>query len=220
MTHPNLRPASPFENGNRVAQRHGFYARVLSPVELDEVEEIAGALRDLSPLDADALEPLIQLVAGQVWRRRKAYVDLEANGVVRARGKAAPILRDLESLERSILEGYKGLSLTPQAAASLNLTSPGLELGTGSTPSPERVRLPSGPDPRPGEVVRERAQVALAVVVADQRSDASDIRWDHQLPETETPQLRRQLVGRHTALAKQLRRRARHVDDRRRAATL
>jgi hypothetical protein len=60
--------------------------------------------------------------AGQLRRRRKAYADLEANDVVRARGKAAPILRDLETLERSILDGYKALALTPQAAASLNLT--------------------------------------------------------------------------------------------------
>jgi len=38
------------------------------------------------------------------------------------RNVAAPILRDLETLERSILEGLKALSLTPQAAASLGKT--------------------------------------------------------------------------------------------------
>lgn len=117
----NLRPV-PFERGNKLGERHGFYSQILMPVDHAEVAEIADALRDLSPLESDALEPLIQLVAGQVWRRRKAYADLEANGVVRARGKAAPILRDLETLERSILEGIKALALTPQAAASLNLT--------------------------------------------------------------------------------------------------
>jgi hypothetical protein len=62
------------------------------------------------------------LLAGQVWRRRKAYADLEANGVVRARGKAASILRDLSTLERSILESLRALALTPQAAADLGLT--------------------------------------------------------------------------------------------------
>jgi len=119
--HPNLRPI-PAQPGNRLAERHGFYATVLAPAELAELAEIASALRELSPINSDGLEPLVQLVAGQLWRRRKAYADLEANGVVRTRGKAAPILRDLETLERSILEGLKALSLTPQAAASLGKT--------------------------------------------------------------------------------------------------
>jgi hypothetical protein len=39
-----------------------------------------------------------------------------------ALGGKPPILRDLETLERSILDGLKALALTPQAAASLNLT--------------------------------------------------------------------------------------------------
>jgi hypothetical protein len=83
---------------------------VLSPSESDEIAEIASAIRERTPLDSDALEPLVQLVAGQLWRRSKAYADLEANGVVRVRGKAAPILRDLSTLERSILEGLKALA--------------------------------------------------------------------------------------------------------------
>src|SRR5690242_3584308 len=118
----NSRNLTPAPQGNRLAERHGFYSTILTPVEQGELLEIANALRELTPLDTEALEPLVQLVAGQLWRRRRAYADLEANGVVRARGKAAPILRDLETLERSILDGLKALALTPQAAASLNLT--------------------------------------------------------------------------------------------------
>jgi hypothetical protein len=117
----NLRPI-PFERGNKSGERHGFYSAVLAPVESDEIREIAHAIRELSPVDADAAEPLIQLLAGQVWRRRRAYADLQANGVVRARGKAASILRDLSTLERAILESLRALALTPQAAADLGLT--------------------------------------------------------------------------------------------------
>ena len=117
----NLRPI-PFERGNRLAERHSFYATVLSPVENEEIGELAAAIRELSPLGAEALEPLVQLVAGQLWRRRKAYADLEANGVVRARGKAAPILRDLSTLERAILEGLRALALTPQSAADFGVS--------------------------------------------------------------------------------------------------
>jgi hypothetical protein len=57
--------------GNKLAERHGFYSKVLAPAELDEVDEIATVLRDVSPLDIDALEPLVMRFAGQVWRRRR-----------------------------------------------------------------------------------------------------------------------------------------------------
>ena len=89
----NLRPI-PAQPGNRLAERHGFYVEQLSPIEGAEIEEIATAIRELSPVDADALEPLIQLVAGQLWRRRKAYTDLEANGLIRARGPYSWPLND------------------------------------------------------------------------------------------------------------------------------
>jgi hypothetical protein len=51
----NLRPI-PFEKGNTLGERHG-YSTVLSPVENDEIGELADAIRELSPLDAEALEP-------------------------------------------------------------------------------------------------------------------------------------------------------------------
>ena len=145
-TNSNLQPAPPFAPGNRAAERHGFYATVLSPVESDDLAEIADAVRELCPLDAEALEPLIQLVAGQLWRRRRAYKDLEANGVVRGRGKAAAILRDLSTLERSILEGLRALALTPQAAADFGvslkkLSEPGRDVDLGRLTEPQRRKL-------------------------------------------------------------------------------
>ncbi len=67
---------TPVGPGNRLAERHGFCATILTPVEQADLAEIAHALGELSPLDTDALEPLVQLVAGQLWRRRRAYADL------------------------------------------------------------------------------------------------------------------------------------------------
>jgi hypothetical protein len=50
-------PPIPFEKGNALGERHGFYPTVLPPVENDEIGELADAIRELSPLDAEALEP-------------------------------------------------------------------------------------------------------------------------------------------------------------------
>ena len=42
----NLRPV---ERGNRLGERHGFYAQVLTSAESEEIAEIADVLRELSP---------------------------------------------------------------------------------------------------------------------------------------------------------------------------
>jgi hypothetical protein len=115
----NLLP--PVGQGNRLAERHGFYVSKLAASEHAEIQATADAIRELVPIDSDALEPLIQGLAGKLWRRQKAYADLIANGIVR-RGKPAPILRDLETLERDIRHDLEALALTPQKAADLGLT--------------------------------------------------------------------------------------------------
>jgi hypothetical protein len=115
----NLTPVGP---NNRLARTHSFYATALTPIELADVTELADCLRELCPVNSVAMEPMIALLAGQLWRRRRAYADLAANGVVRAKGKPAPILQDLETLERSIADGLRSLGLEPMAAAKLGLT--------------------------------------------------------------------------------------------------
>jgi hypothetical protein len=68
----NLTPVGP---GNDLAERHGFYSLVLTPVDHAEVAEIADALPHLGPLETDALEPLVQLVARQLFRDFAGFVD-------------------------------------------------------------------------------------------------------------------------------------------------
>ncbi len=98
--------------GSRKRGRHGFCVEQHSRAEDAEVQTIAQAVRELSPVDAEALEPLIQGLAEKLWRPKRAYADLIANGVVRRNGKATPILRDLETLENSIRRDLKALALT------------------------------------------------------------------------------------------------------------
>jgi hypothetical protein len=62
----NLQP--PVEQGNRLAERHGFYISKLAASEAAEIQEAADAIRELVPIDSDAIEPLIQGLAGKLWR--------------------------------------------------------------------------------------------------------------------------------------------------------
>ena len=118
----NLQPRPPFEAGNDVAVSHGFYVSQLAPTEAHQVQEIADAIRELSPIYGEALEPLVQGLAGKLWRRKQAYADLLDNGVVRGRERSpAPILADLNTLENSIRRDLAALALTVEAAAEVGV---------------------------------------------------------------------------------------------------
>jgi hypothetical protein len=56
----------PFEVANRAAAKSTFYATKLAASEREEVAEITDVLRDLSPLDGDAQEPLLALTASML----------------------------------------------------------------------------------------------------------------------------------------------------------
>jgi hypothetical protein len=118
------RPAwsrEPFEPGNRAAAKSAFYVTALAVSEREEVQTIADAIRALSPLNAEAQEPLVQLVAAQIWRQRQAVAYIDKAGIDEV-ARSSSLLRDLATLERSLLAGLRALALTPQAAADLGLT--------------------------------------------------------------------------------------------------
>jgi hypothetical protein len=118
------RPAwsrEPFAVGNRAAGKSAFYVRALAASEREEVQTIADALRDLSPLDGEAQEALVQLVASQIWRQRQAVAYIDTVGIETVAGSSA-LLRDLSTLERAVLAGLKALGLTAQSCADLGLT--------------------------------------------------------------------------------------------------
>jgi hypothetical protein len=111
----------PFQADNKAAVRSGFYVTALAASEREEVQAIADAIRALSPLDGEAQEPLVQLVAAQLWRQRQATAYIDAAGIDEV-ARSSSLLRDLATLERSLLAGLRALALTPQAAADLGLT--------------------------------------------------------------------------------------------------
>jgi hypothetical protein len=107
-----------FSPGNRATRNGDFYVRILTPLEIEEVADLAEAIRQLSPVYSDALEPLVQSLAGLLWRRRKAYARLEEKGV---RPSEARLLADLGTLERTVLLHLRELGMTPKSAAELGL---------------------------------------------------------------------------------------------------
>lgn len=110
-----------FKPRNRAAAKSAFYVTALAASEREEVQTIADAIRALSPLDGDAQEVLIQVVAGQLWRLRAALRYIDEVGIDEV-ARSSSLLRDLSTLERSLLANLKALALTPQAAADLGLT--------------------------------------------------------------------------------------------------
>jgi hypothetical protein len=110
-----------FEPANTLARKSAFYATALAASEREEVQAIADAIRDLSPLDGEALEPLVQLVAAQIWRQRQAVRYVDEVGIHEV-ARSSSLLRDLATLERALLAGLRALALTPQSCADLGLT--------------------------------------------------------------------------------------------------
>jgi len=105
-----------------LSRRHSFYATKLDSEERAELADIVSAIAERTPAAGPAVDPLIELVALQVWRLRRAVADLAAHGLVRDGGRPAPILGHVEATERRLAENLEKLALTPKSAADLGLT--------------------------------------------------------------------------------------------------
>ena len=113
-----------FTEGHRLSARHGMFVTVFRPAELAEIEEIAEALRVACPLFHAGFEPKVQQTAARIWRWRRGYADLIENGFFRGEhDEPAPILRRLDTLERTIQRDLHELALTPMAQAELGLVT-------------------------------------------------------------------------------------------------
>jgi hypothetical protein len=113
-----------FVEGHRLSERHGMFVRVFRPAEVAEIEEIAEALRDACPLYHAGFEAKVQQTAARIWRWRRGYADLVENGFFRGKQREpAPILRRLDTLERTIQRDLHELALTPMAQAELGLVA-------------------------------------------------------------------------------------------------
>lgn len=108
----------PFENGNRAAEKHGVYLKKFEPEERQEIEEIAESLREAVPLYSPSFEPTLRMCAARIWRWRRAYRYLSERGEDASRG----LLRDLNTLERSLQRDFDSLGVSPRAAAELGVS--------------------------------------------------------------------------------------------------
>lgn len=126
MTSELSRPSwqrAPFEVGNRAAVKHRFFAAKMDADDQAEIDAIIVSLRALvlTDLDVDALQPLLELTAMQMWRLRRAYVHLAGRDLEQG-GSVNPLLRHVDIAEKSVRANIASLVLEPQAAADLNLT--------------------------------------------------------------------------------------------------
>jgi hypothetical protein len=114
---PDLVPAPA---GNKLALDHGFYSTISLAPDVAEVEELATALREIAPAYSSSDEPAIQACAAIAWRLRRAYRDLDENGITRGK-QLAPILTHLSTVERTFISYLDRLGLRTLARADLGL---------------------------------------------------------------------------------------------------
>jgi hypothetical protein len=96
-----------FKPGNRAAAKSAFYVSALAASEREEVQTIADAIRALSPLDGEAQEPLVQLVAAQIWRQRVAVAYIDEAGIEMV-ARSSSLLRDLGDARARPARGPEG----------------------------------------------------------------------------------------------------------------
>ena len=107
----------PFEIRNRAALTHGVYLQKFADDERAEIEEIAESLREAVPLYSPSFEPTLRMCAARIWPWRRAYRYLSERGEDASRG----LLRDLNTLERSLQRDFDSLGVSPRAAGELGV---------------------------------------------------------------------------------------------------
>jgi hypothetical protein len=95
-----------------------MFAKQFTPIDLEEVERTADALREILPTRADAFEPMVQLLAARLWRLRRAYEFVAAT----PEGELPRNFGEkLNSLELLINRTLSALGLTPVSASELGI---------------------------------------------------------------------------------------------------
>jgi hypothetical protein len=120
----------PPPQGNRRAVTHGAHISRFTPAERQEIAELEDQIRELVPLQTPAVEPLVSVLATQLWRYGQLVEYLAEHKVMRGRSDRAqlnPAMTAANELEGSILRSLRALALTPKDAASLGLELKRLE---------------------------------------------------------------------------------------------
>ena len=111
--------------GNTHAVKHGARKEVFTLSEQAEIAELAELVREVTPVQSDSLEPMIEALAVKLWRRNVLVADLVKHGVLRARGRSArhpaPGLEWLERVEAGIRSDLELLGLSLPSAMKLGI---------------------------------------------------------------------------------------------------
>ena len=111
--------------GNQHAVKHGARKEIFTLSEQQEIAELADLIREVTPVQSDSLELLVESLAVKIWRRNVLVADLVKHGVLRARGRSArhpaPSLEWLERVEAGIRSDLELLGLTLPSAMKLGI---------------------------------------------------------------------------------------------------
>jgi hypothetical protein len=110
--------------------KHGLYLTKFAESDRAEIDEIADSLRSAvtSLFYSTAFEPMIRMTAARIWRWRRAYAYLAEHGEDASRA----LLRDLNTLERSLQRDLADLGVNPRSAAALGVDLVRLAAATGA----------------------------------------------------------------------------------------
>jgi hypothetical protein len=114
----------PFEPGNRASLKHGLFALI---EDEEEIVQIAAVVRSSLPLYAPHFEIGVELLAGRLWRLRRAYRYVSAT----PEGERSRAFEEaLNALENVVSRTIARLGLDPLAAAELGVSVQRLAAGS------------------------------------------------------------------------------------------
>jgi hypothetical protein len=97
----------PPPKGNRRAVSHGAFVARFTPSEQAEIADLEDQIRELVPIQTPAVEPLVAVLATQLWRYGRLVEYLSAHAVMRGRADRVqlnPAMSAANDLEGSILK--------------------------------------------------------------------------------------------------------------------
>lgn len=115
------RGGNPAPAGNRLAVKHGGYARVIAGTLDTKIEAIRAALEEDAPLQHAADAAMIHQLAELMHRRDGVSANLTAYGLFDETGNERPAVGLYLRFANAVLDHAESMGMTPRSRAKLGL---------------------------------------------------------------------------------------------------